>query len=573
MFKTLLLLLLAATGLNAQQTLFRKVFHSDSDTHVEAVALFSSPSLGGFMPVRVVVANNQKIPHRIYLDFENRTSHSDGLSTSSTFNFFAPPGKTVTQDILVPLAPQNGSHDYQSFKVSLGGSMGSDSDSLESIFSKDQPAVLLSESLYTVNGSALNTEQSSRTTSYRGGSNQEFAASFSPKQLPDDWRAFSGYDTIMLSSDDWSEVPPGPRNAIFSWLRLGGQLVIFTKGSSSVKMLGLPEDTSFGQIILRSISNDLRMNEIATVNIPNSERSAKPRAQAATSDFIANWPIQEAFGEKSFRYIYFVIILIAFGILVAPVNLFVFAKSGQRHRLFITTPLISLGTSLVLVVLIILQDGFGGDGTRIVLMEVRPDDNQNAAFLHQEQFSRTGVITSPGFTLDASALITPVPIDQSRWARLTNAYDSNGAYNLQPSGGKLFAKGEWFQSRSEQGQVISAVVPTRGRIEATKSDALVSTFDFTIDTLLYLSQDGAWFRADNITKGKPVDLTEIDPTMALPLINETAKKFSERNKSFLNNVRDRQDHFIALTSSAPAIETHTGIDWDTQTVITGPIAR
>ena len=85
--------------------------------------------------------------------------------------------------------------------------------------------------------------------------------------------------------------------------------------------------------------------------------------------------------------------LVLFGILVGPVNLFVLAKSGRRHRLFITTPLISLGASLLLILLIIFQDGFGGRGMRRVLMEVRPDAGQNAAFLHQEQIARTGILT------------------------------------------------------------------------------------------------------------------------------------------------------------------------------------
>ena len=44
-------------------------------------------------------------------------------------------------------------------------------------------------------------------------------------------------------------------------------------------------------------------------------------------------------------------ILIAFGIIVGPVNLFVIARQGRRHRLFWTTPLISLIASLLLIAL------------------------------------------------------------------------------------------------------------------------------------------------------------------------------------------------------------------------------
>ncbi|MEP2774382.1 MAG: hypothetical protein ABJQ29_15860 [Luteolibacter sp.] len=560
---------------SAQEVLFRQVFDTKTDTHVEATALFSSPSLGGYMPVRILIANRQKIPHKIFLDFKDSTSYSEALSTSSSYGFNAPPGKTIVTDILVPLSPQNGTVNYHSLEVALSGSMGKAQDSLSTVFGPDQPCVLLSESLYTPNGSALDTEiNSSTSSSSYGGSGEGFSSKFDPKLLPDDWRAFSGFDTIMLTQSDWTDVPPGPRNAIISWVRLGGQLVLYTTASPTLAALGLPEDASFGKIWIEKIKPDLRLNPKITVNLATKRRGTKTRIDSVINDFDRSWPIQADFGEKSFNYILFVLILIAFGILVGPVNLFVFAKSGRRHRLFITTPIISIVTSLILVALIILQDGFGGKGTRIVLMEVRPDENQNAAFIHQEQFSRSGVMTSPSFSIDAPVLIAPVPIASSRWARLTTDYDSTGTYDLQPSDGKLFAAGDWFQSRSEQGQLVTAVIPTRGRIEAGSApDTLISTFEFPIETLLYKDASGQWFRAENVTKGQRIKLIATDPTMIQPILNGLNARFTDRNRSYLQKVNDRNDHFIAITDQAPGIDTHPGIDWKTSTLITGPIAR
>ncbi len=576
MLRSLLLVLITLPTLSAQEVIFRQVFDTKTDTHVEVTSLFSHPSLGGYLPVRVVIANNLRLPSKVYLSFEDGTNYNDEISTSSDYSFFTAPGKTVSQDILVPLSAQNGNAPYQNLKVSLSGSMGSSSGSLSSVFSPENPAVLLSEKLYTPNGSALDTERNSRGggSGYGGGSNG-FSSKFDPKRLPDDWRAFSGFDSLMLTESDWTAIPPGPRNAILAWLRLGGQLVIFTESNTSAKALGIPDDPGFGAVVIKPIFPDLRIDAKETVNLSIPKSPFKTRLNSITNDYKTAWQLQSDFGEKSFNYIFFIIILIAFGILVGPVNLFVFAKSGRRHRLFITTPLISIATSLLLVALIILQDGFGGKGSRVVLMEVRPDENQNAAFIHQEQFSRTGVMTSPAFSIDSSALIAPVPIAESRWARFTGDYDSRGTFDLQPADGKLYASGSWFQSRSEQGQLITAVVPTRGRIEATTAvDTLVSTFDFPIKTLFYKDASGNWLRAENITKGRPVKLTAVDPTMILPLLNSTADQFSARNKSFFNKTKDRPDHFIALTEAAPAIETHTGINWQkTTTVITGPIAR
>ena len=573
MSRLLLALLISLSTLHAQETLFRVVADTKTDTHIEATALFSNPSLGGYHPVRITISNNQKIPHKVFLNFNNISAYSQGISASSSFSFEAPPGDVVVRDILVPLTVQNGDHNAPSFSVQLSGSMGKAQGSASPIFTPIHACVLLSEALYTPNGSALDTEAASRGTSGYSGT-RNFSSKFDPKRLPDDWRAFSGFDTIILTEADWADVPPGPRNAITSWVRLGGQLVVYATGTPTPASLGLPEDSGFGETLIESIASDLRLKAADTVNLAYKKRAIKHRLASISNDFNSAWPLQKAFGEKSFNYILFVLILLAFGILVGPVNLFVFAKSGRRHRLFITTPLISIGTSLILIALIIFEDGFGGNGTRITLMEVRPDGNQNAAFIQQEQFSRSGVMTSPSFTVETPALIAQTPLAKSRWARFTSGYGSSGSYDLQPTSGGLFASGDWFQSRSEQGQLVTAVLPTRGRIEATNDPAtIVSTFDFPIAILLYRDPSGQWHRGENIGKGKPAKLTHVDPTMVQPILNDTAKRFTDRNQAFLRRVADRKDAYIAFAKQAPAIETHPGINWQSDTVITGPIAR
>ena len=61
--------------------------------------------------------------------------------------------------------------------------------------------------------------------------------------------------------------------------------------------------------------------------------------------------------------------------------------------------------------------------------------------------------------------------------------------------------------------------------------------------------------------------------MVQPILNDTAKRFTDRNQAFLRRVADRKDAYIAFAKQAPAIETHPGINWQSDTVITGPIAR
>ena len=559
-----------ALSLSAQETMIREVFDPATDTHVEVLALFSKPSPGGYFPVRVKIANNLKSERMIRLDFKCSNDYNDDLKANSSFSLTAAAGKSVTRDILVPLSPPgSGSGNRTNVSANLSGTLGMAANSVRSNYDSSQPAVLLSEALFTPNASVLDAELRSKFSGGYGGSS-DFAGKFDPKQLPDDWLAFSGYDSVILTDSDWSDIPPGGRNALLSWVRLGGQLVIYSSSSATATAMGLPTESGFGQIDIRSIPADLKLDAPEVVKLVTNNPT-KPLQVSVRNDFSGGWPLQQLFGAQTFKYALFVIVLILFAILVGPVNLYVFAKSGQRHKLFITTPIISLGASLILIVLIIIQDGFGGNGMRRVLMEVRPDEGVNAAYLHQEQFSRTGVLTGSDFTIDTPANFQPVPIAPSRWARFTDGSGTKGSFNLQPADGKLMVSGDWFQSRSEHGHILSAVISTRGRIERTEARYL-STFEFPIDTLYYLDESSQWHRAEGITAGKSFTLTPVDITMAMPALTIEANAFANRNKQFLKTAITRPGHFIAITRHAPGIATNPGIRWkETRTIITGPV--
>lgn len=565
------LFLALALQVSAQDTMFREVFDTKTDTHVEVLALFSKPSPGGYFPVRVKIANNLKSDRSIRLDFTSSQNYDDRLRTNSSFDFSAAAGKTVTRDIMVPLSPPNGSYGNNSIEAKMTGSLGLAENSIFAELGPDQPAVLLSDALFTPNASSLDAEIRTKLgTSARGTS--DFAAKFDPKQLPDDWLAFSGYDNVIMTDNDWTDIPPGSRNAILSWVRLGGQLIIYSTSTTSREALGLPAEAGYGSILMEQVSSDLKLDATEVIDLVTGN-ATKPRQTALRTDFNSSWPLQTLFGAQPFRYGLFIFVLVLFGILVGPVNLFVFAKSGQRHRLFITTPLISLGASVILIALIIVQDGFGGRGMRRVLMEVRPDGDLNAAYLHQEQFSRTGVMTGSRFTLETPVVLQPVTIASSRWSRFTDGSDAKGSFNLQPADGKILASGDWFQSRSEHGHSLSAVISTRGRIESTDApDTCVSTFDFPIETLYFLNADKQWFRADDITVGKRFTLTPVEESMVLPALTKEANEFSRRHNQFLELAKNRTGHFVAITSHAPGIATNPNIRWtETRTIITGPV--
>lgn len=572
--RPLLILLAGIIPLSAQETMIREVYDPKTDTHVEVLALFSAPSRGGFMPIRVKVANNLESKRSINLDFRSGSNYDYRLQARSSFSISADAGKTVTRDLMVPLClSPTGYGDIYNVEAELSGSLGSATHTLRAETNPNIPSVLLSEALFTPNASKLDAEaKKSAGTSY--GSNT-FASKFDPKQLPSEWLAFSGFDSLLMTQTDWSNVPAGARNAILSWVNLGGQLVVFSSRTTTPATLGVPEDPGYGTIAIRQIDTSLDLPAKETLDFVTNHNPAGIRSLSVRNDFNTSWPLQDRFGAKPFHYGVFIVVMFIFCIIVGPVNLFVFAKSDRRHRLFITTPLISLGASLVLIAMIIFQDGFGGSGARRILMEVRPDREQNAAYIHQEQFSRTGILTTSRFTVDPACWFTPVPIAKSRWSRFTDDYNTRGTFSLQPAGGKMGASGDWWQSRSEHGHALSAVISTRGRIERTADPkTFVSTFDFPIRKLYFLDESKEWLSAENIATGKPFTVKPEAFSAAEKVIADESMAFSARNRQILVRAKNRTGHFVALTEQAPGIDTYTGIRWqETRTVITGPVVK
>lgn len=563
----LLSILPAAHG---QETVFRSVYDTATDTHVEVTALFSAPPAVGYLPVRVKAANNLKTPRSISIVSSSSNSYNASITAGSSQNIDIPAGKTVTRDILVPVCPPNDTgYSYGGeLKIMLRGSMGSTVGNISIETSNDAPNTLLSESLYTPNASALDAAAASH--SGRSYGRNKFAGKFSPKILPSDWLAWSGYDVVALTMEDWADIPPGPRSALVSWLRQGGR-IIFVGDSSAASPTDLPQNHGLGSVARYATSTPKSLDAADFVSFVASAPSLPPIALSTSKNYSGAWPLAASFGSQSFNYFIFFIVAILFSILVGPVNLFVFAKSGKRHRLFITTPLISLGASLVMIALIILQDGIGGKGARIALMEIQQSEGGHTAHVHQEQISRSGVLLGPSFTVDPACLITPVVMNKSRWTRFTNDSSTKGAFDIQPSGGKLELSGSWWQSRSEQGQSLSAIVPTRGRIERGKDPGTwISSFAFPLETIWFRDGSGAWTKAANVKTGTPFHTTPASAKDVDDFLTKQANSFTARNAALFNTARTRNNSFVATSTAAPAVETLKSIRWkQTKTIITG----
>jgi len=617
----LLLAALLLSALPAAAQFSQQMLVDDKSASViELTSVFSFVPPTGYAPMRVKAVNNTTGDLSVSLRTVSEASNSSGgdHQLESSFSLAAPAGKTTEREFLVPLCTQvaNSAYSTPDLRIELqaGGrtqTLNFHSGGYANLPFTGFSAALAASSISLINNAAAG---SSHSGGYRSG-RENFAALCMPAALPSDWRGYSGLDVLAITSDEWSSLQAGQRSAVLQWVKLGGWLSVYAKGDALELMAALNIPTQ-GEAVEEPASSGVAWHlgngYVARVSwgggeLPASEanffsggksrsaRSAVRRSEYAqslresdqSSGKSVHAPLVAALGEKSFAAWQVGIILFIFGIVVGPVNLFYLAGKGRRHRLFFTTPIISLAAAVLLLFVIFFQDGTGGKGHRAALVYL--DSAENAAFIHQMQAARTGVLFGGSFDVADNAVVSMAVLPDSRWTRLkgTDADDNRYRYRYtynraEPQRYSVQDKahsGDFFQSRSEQGQIIDAVQPTRGRLElqaGSNPPVITSTISATLDRVCYTDAAGKrWASPGPVTTGAEITLSEVsDENFANWRHEAISMLHSDLRSTVASRSQDAKSFFFASTKDPAAgmVETLDSIEWESSTVfLYGPL--
>ncbi len=589
---TLILILVSLIGSLCAEEIAGRSFPGGTSFRIHA-PIGVLPS-GGFFPVRVEIQNKTKktLSWKINCTSEmsshghysfSRSGSTEG-EVRSQFLLSCPPGEQRVIDLLIPinqiLEGQSASRmirfdcvdanmEYsvsRSFSEEMGRYKIGLSDKILQRFEADLVKGFSRKALSASSG------YSSSSSKPCGG--------VDVSRLPEDWRAYSGYDTLALSRLDFQSVSPGARVALDQWVRSGGHLILLNDGAGPVPAFEkLKENDGLGLRSRLDFGFDFGAFQGAEL-AETITRGGESFATRAELDYgRGSWQMGRALGSRSLSKAFLFIVLLVFAIVVGPVNLFLWANKNRRHRLFVTTPIISLGASLFLVGYIIIRDGFGGDGVRAIAIEVGGPDDKSAVIL-QEQFSRSGILFSPSFDLDSDSILVPVVAPESDLNREDSA-SSMGTHKLDYSQTKegWDISGDLFESRSEQAQILRSVQPSRERLELVSGSAgtprLASSFSYELTDVFYQDENDKVWTAAAIAPGETVTLspssTDADGDIG---ISKALARFGSSNRRQLKRLLNRNNSFVALASEAPAVATHTSIDWeDSPTLITGLLSQ
>ncbi len=580
---------------SAQQSMLDQEIDNRDGTRVAVRAVFDPQPPSGCAPVRVVATNGSARELSWTFDFTSATTAYRRNNThQSSFGLKTMARSTGSAVFLVPLAVGYGDssgyrYNQHNFRVNVSTDAHEDrSGGSYNARVVGFPAIAISKSLADANLTKLNDEAKRRSSSSSGRTASEvFASSFNPDDLPEDWLGFSGFDYVMITALDWDAMRPGVRLALTQWVRFGGKLHVYVS-SSTVQLSGLPSEPpgvtgaksrmSLGQVLQYSWNGSTLPAADTVSRYAGGTRREEILMEGYTGKAGA-WGLIHDLGKRSFASWQVLAFLLVFGILVGPVNLFLLAPPGKRHKLFFTTPLLSVGASVLMIVLILFQDGTGGIGRRMITLNIEPAET--TAYVTQEQISRTGVLLSSGFEMPQPALIEPLALPDSAWAKLKSDVQSQPTSLSQR--GKL-RSGNFFQSRTEQAQSIRTAVSTRARLElkaGTAADAppvLISALGFTVSDLFYIDAEGKVWRSNAPLVTGQASALEATTDVALRATWETASADAGNalRKALQADPAQRKGCFIATAKQAPGFtqETLPSIRWtDDQIIVFGTVAK
>jgi hypothetical protein len=318
----------------------------------------------------------------------------------------------------------------------------------------------------------------------------------------ENWLGYSPFDGVVINAADLSSVPPAVLGALGDYLSAGGNVVFL--GTTDLPAAwhpaqkknlrdGAEYDIGFGRIFVFSQQNPALLDPKSVQTLREAVRDTGrywqglPRDSGAAN---AQMPVVENLKIPT-RGI--VVIMLAFIIVIGPVNIIWLNRRRRRTWMLWTIPAISFATTLLVFAYSLLREGITPD-TRIAGLTVLDQNSHHAATIGATAFY-CPLTPSGGLHFDYQTEATPL---------VQIGYGSGSSREV-----------DWSQSQHFQHGWISARVPVhfhlrksetrRERIQIVNENGklqVVNGLGTAIKTLWVADADMNFYQADNIAAGQ-----------------------------------------------------------------------
>ena len=315
-----------------------------------------------------------------------------------------------------------------------------------------------------------------------------------PDLLPERWQGLPAWLTLLTTAAGEAQLGQGQREAIAGWTRLGGAL--FTSDPAAVAAWA-------------------RLGAHATLCDPTAADQpaliGRLKRVAGEDGRPGKHPVP---GTASVPTAWFLSLAIAFAIVAGPLNIWWAVRRRQPWLLLVSTPLISLGTCVLLIAIALASDGIGR--RRSAVQVTLCDQGRAAVFTGSTWFC--GI--APGaFALDPEDRL--VPMDE---ADFNGGWRSNNRPDLAldwTSGQSALAG--WIPARINRQLACTQVRPERRRLSLVRNGdgwRVGNGFDITIRSLHWRDAAGMPWQVADLRPGQEAVLTRAQagpPPLAEPL--------------------------------------------------------
>ena len=571
------MLAVATTPVQATHVISVPTDPGSSGVIIEIESWLDNCPQDGMMPLELKVTNNTSSSH----EWTMTARDNYGGGNASSVHLRVGPGRTGSVPMYATVMPTGY---YRSLNLSLQGtgvnawnsSLSAPTHSGGGSGGKDLRFMGMSNALGMKGWSGMREHFEKATT----GAKQFEASQVDMAKAPDDWRGYAGLAQLWMTDSEWLELGTSARTAIMDWMALGGRMILFCTNASEARLaeLKVPGPDAAGERRHGVGGYKIQAWDGKTFPLNEAVRLAEDVRGEDRATLLAGytkWSLRDVVGVPHLRSGLIFIFILVFGVLVGPVNLFWMAGARRRHRLFWTTPLLSLAASALLITLMFLQDGLGGNGARRVLALMLPEQKKVAIL--QEQVSRTGVLLRRTFAKAEPSWMQNLSMENP------SKYNPGSNYQRQFNEDDQQRSGDWFASRAVQGHALTTVRPTRGVIEvfssANANDApyVVSSIAAPLQRVFVVDGKNKVWQAENIGTGekkimRACDNKEFTEWIDQRVMHDAGPMMQQK----LEQLRGRSGFVFAESADASkfAISTLDSIRWNDQRVIfAGPYLK
>lgn len=584
-FALSIMLLIFCSPAGAYQQSLYVPFDKASGVDIVMSAAYENWPMTGFMPIQVRIENSTK--KMLTYTFQSVPQMHSAYSYAVTYTqkLVCPAESIRSFDLYVPVPNADSSVWFNPpvFKLQGYGIRGntpiSVSSSSHGTGKKRTGFLLMGSEL------ALTSWEPTRQELDKTGQSL-YGSTIGYQNIPHSWMGLVGVHSLWLTAGEWEKMSPESRQSVKEWLMQGGHLFIAAADPVTLKIQelgilraepGVPQKVWLGTLTLLQwdgISNVLSpaLSQPPISLIMGSDQLNEQIStgyNASRTGARGEWPLIMVIKDAKAMAGAIMIIMVIFAVIVGPVNLFRFARGPYRYRLFWTTPLIAITTSILLALLIFFKDGVGAHGNRLTFVYLVSEQNREVRL--QEQCSLSGLLMSRRFKEPEPVFLAMVKLtDQSQTLESMDV-DSLKIYS-----------GDWFTSRSVQGHFLLSIRPTRARVEivnrppfsGARPPEILSSLDQPLSEIYFCDDQGAFWKTGKLDSGSKAALVPATQEEFITFMSAFSSRRGARIKSLTDHPAQK-NHFYALSASPQisAIPTLSSVKWEEQTTfIAGPVA-